>query len=142
MKTFAIDNGDLVLTSGTFTEVTGSRKLIQDLGLAMREAIGSDRFHLRWGSQLPDFIGDAVSTVSMQRVREEVQRIIDNFAAVQRDNLSRDAARGRKPRYGTGEVIRRVKDIAVRQDFDSVHVRVAISTMTADEVVLVATVRN
>lgn len=142
MKTFQIDNGDLVLSSGSFSEVTGQRKLTQDLGLAMREPVGIDRFHPRWGSQLHVFLGHPASQAIGQRIQEEAQRILDNAMAIQQDNIRADAAAGRPSRYGTGEVINRVKDIATRQEHDSFHVRVALQTLSSDEVVLVSTVRN
>lgn len=142
MKTFALDNGDLVLSSGSFQEVRGQRKLTQDLGLAMREPLGSDRFHRRWGSQLHRFLGLPATTDVAQRIQAEAQRVMDNAMAVQQDNIRRDAIAGRPSRYGTGEVINRVKEIQVRQEFDAYHVRVALTTLSGDEVVLVSTVRN
>lgn len=142
MKTFLIDNGDLVLSSGSFAEVTGQAKLTQDLGLAMREPLGVDRFHPRWGSQLHLFLGLPATPEAGQRIQAEVQRVLDNAMAIQQDNMRADASAGRPSRYGTGEVINRVKDVRTRQEYDAFHVRVSLQTLSSDEVVLVSTVRN
>lgn len=142
MKTFALHDGDLVLDSGSYTEVTGHEKLTQDLGNALREFVGVDRFHRRWGSQLPAFIGQPADEWVAQRITEEATRVIGNAMAVQRDLMARDASRGRPPRFGSSEVIEKIKSIQVQQEYSTFHVRIVLTTLTAGEVVLITTVRG
>lgn len=141
MKTFLLEDGDLVLDSGSCETVTGPRKLRQDLDLAMREPIGTDRFHPKWGSILPSLVGVPINDTLLARVESEVRRILDNYVVVQRDLMARDARAGRRPRFTSGEVIDTVKSVQVRPEWDRVHVRAEVRTLTADEVV-VMTVRG
>ena len=62
MKSFALQNGDLVLGQGGLLTVTGPSKVRQDLSIAMREPVGCDRFHPNWGSVLPNYIGEPITT--------------------------------------------------------------------------------
>lgn len=141
MKTLLLDDGDLVLGSGSFETVTGPTKLRQDLSYAMREPIGTDRFHPGWGSILPSLVGEPITDTLLTRVEGEVRRVLDNYVVVQRDRMSRDRRSGQPSRFTSGEVIDTVKAVSVRPDWDRVHVRADIRTLTADEVV-VFTVRG
>ena len=141
MKTLLLNDGDIVLDSGSYETVTGPAKLRQDLDLAMREPLGIDRFHPRWGSRLPTMVGDPITPSLVTRIEGEARRILENYIAVQRDRMARDARNGRRPRYASGEVIDRVASIQVRPEWDAVHLRAEIRTLTADEVV-VLTVRG
>lgn len=142
MKTLQITDGDLVLNSGSYGEVTGEAKLTQDLALALREPLGSDRFHTRWGSQLDRLLGHPITPELAQKIKWETERVVDNYMAVQRDNINRDATIGSRSRYGTGEVVNQVKEVLVRQQLDSFHVKVVLTTLTGNEVALITTVRN
>ena len=141
MKTLLLNDGDIVLDSGSYETVTGPAKLRQDLDLAMREPLGIDRFHPHWGSLLPTMVGDPITPTHTTQIEGEVRRILENYIAVQRDRMARDARNGRRPRYASGEVIDRVASIQVRPEWDAVHLRAEIRTLTADEVV-VLTVRG
>jgi phage baseplate assembly protein W len=116
VKTLLLDNGDLVLGAGTFATVSGSPKLVQDLGVAMREPIGCDRFHPQWGSTLINYVGEPVDDQTRFAIVAEVQRIIDNFTTVQRYYLDQDSAAGSTSRYKTTELIQDLKSVQVRQE--------------------------
>jgi phage baseplate assembly protein W len=140
VKTLLLDNGDLVLDAGDFRAVTGTPKIIQDITIALKEPIGCDRFHPQWGSILASYIGDPIDGAMQFQIKTEVQRVIDNFAIIQGSNMTQDIADGRAPRYSSGELINGVKSVQVRQDMDRFHVRIILSTLTVDEIVLVSTV--
>lgn len=142
MQTLMMRDGDLSLTSGTFETVTGGDKLHQDLSYALREPIGTDRFHPGWGSALPGFIGGTASPAMGTLVQNEVRRVVRNYAAVQQGKMTADAQARRRSRYGTAEVIKEIGSIQVRAEYDRLHVRCVLSTLSAAEVALVATVRT
>lgn len=141
MQTFAITNGDIRVGAGSYAVVNGEAKLRQDLSFALREPLGIDRFHPRWGSALNDMVGSAVTESTRAAVTAEVRRVVETYARIQADRISRDATNRRPSRYSTGEVIRTIDSVSVRQEYDRLHLRVAITTMSQREVVLLATVR-
>lgn len=141
MQTFMMRDGDLSLTSGSFEVATGGDKLYQDLSFALREPIGTDRFHPGWGSALPQFIGGTASPATAVLVQNEVRRVVRNHSVVQQGKISADIRSRQPARYGTGEIIKEIGEIQVRAEYDRLHVRCLLSTLSAAEVALVATVR-
>ena len=142
MQTFRLTDGDIVLASGSYATVTGQEKLRQDLLYALAEPLGIDRFHPRWGSVLPNFIGEGIDQAMQARIVSEARRIITNYAAVQRDRLGRDAIEGKRARYGAGEVVSRLVSVDVRQEMTKLHLRIVIQTASRAEIVLVSTLEN
>lgn len=140
MKTLEIKNGDLVIGPGGYSTVSGPAKVKQDLGLAVREPYGVDRFHPRWGSTLPDMIGGTIDDFARMRVVAEVQRIVANYMAVQQDLMARSTAAGRRPTFSSGEAVSAVEAIQVRQTMDRLHVRIVLRTLSGQSVSLVSTV--
>jgi hypothetical protein len=136
MKTFLIQNGDLVLGPGGFTTVTGAAKVKQDLAVAVKEPLGTDRFHPRWGSLLGNFVGTVGDPFTRQQVVSEITRIIRNYVAVHGDQLRADITGGRRSRYSTHELVADIDGVDVRQEFDRLYVRVNIRTVGGDQVVL------
>lgn len=140
MKTLQLVDGDLVVGQGGYTTVTGSVKLHQDLGIAVRDPYGVDRFHPRWGSMLPSYIGDEIGANVKALVDAEVGRVIQNYIAVQRDKRQQAALQGLPNRYGSDEIINRVTAIEVNQRLDRLGVRVFLTTLAQEEIVLNSTV--
>lgn len=141
MKTFDLVNGDLHLgPGGSFSMVTGSDKLVQDIGVALREPYGSDRFHPRWGSILPSFIGEAASPTASMDIRIETKRIIDNITTIQRAALSQDVNDGAPSRFSSGEVIDSIKSVDIRQDMDSLALRITLTTLDENQLSVIAEV--
>lgn len=141
MKTFRISNGDLVLTGGSFEEVTGEAKVRQDLGVAVREPFGADRFHPQWGSLLDRFVGAPFTLEVKSLVKAEVMRIISSYSADQQAMMRNDTLANRKSRFSSGEIVQQVTGIEVAQNQDTLHVRVRLQTLTSAEVVLSSSVR-
>jgi len=140
MKTFLLENGDLVIGEGGFIAITGPAKVRQDLAVSMKEPFGIDRFHPRWGSQLHEYIGGTVGPETHMFIEGEVNRLVQNYVYLQRDQVEKDLAEGRVPRFSTGELVRAVESIKVRQSYDSFKVRVSLRTISGSEVVLTQSV--
>jgi phage baseplate assembly protein W len=136
MKTFALSEGDLVIGPRGFMPITGSNKLRQDLGVALREPVNADRFHPGWGSALSNYVGNVADPTVNALIVSEIARVLNNYVAVQRDLRQRDATNGRINRFSPGEIIQEIKGITVTQSFDSFNVRIALVTLSQDEVVL------
>lgn len=136
MKTFALAEGDLVVGPRGYATVSGATKLRQDLGVAVREPTGGDRFHPGWGSTLSSIVGSQVNAATKVKVQIEVARVISNYIAVQQDVRKRDAALGRASRFSTGEIVRKIESVTVAQAFDSLRVRIVLRTVSDDTVTL------
>lgn len=130
MQTFRLKGGDLVLGSDGFEMVTGQEKLRQDLSTALREPIGVDRFHPRWGSMLDRYVGMSMQRDLSNVVKAEVVRILQNHVVVQNEAISDDVSAGRRSRFSTGEVIAAIESITVSEQFDRLGVQVTLRTMS------------
>lgn len=141
MKTLLIENGDFVIGPGGYVTVDGPSKVKQDLGVAVREPYGSDRFHSRWGSLLHEYVGQPIAEGMDILIQSEVTRIVQNYSFQQGERLENDAMLGRHARYTTGELVDRMESIELRQEIDRYHVRVLVRTLSGDEISIVRSVR-
>lgn len=129
MKTFALNGRDLSLTGSGYTMVDGIDRVKQQLGLGLRESYGGDRFHPRWGSVLPEWIGTVINRPGMSlELRSEVIRVVKNFMAVQTAEIDSRAARGLSAVVRPSEVVLGVTDVKVTQLQDTVSVTVYLQT--------------
>jgi len=141
MIDFALHNGDLAIGEKGYITVSGPAKVAQDLGVAVREPMGCDRFHPRWGSILPEFVGSPIGLLTETAIRNEVARLVANYIANQNEMLRADVNARRRPRFSTGEVIERLESIEVRQQYDLFRVRAVVRTLAGDRVEAVRTLR-
>lgn len=133
MKTMAVRNGDLVLAGSKFGMVEGIARVQQQLGLAMREAFGSDRFHRQWGSTLPSWIGQVLSQQVPFEIRSEVNRVVRDFILQQNEKIKERAALGLTAVVTSEEMIMEIRDIKVETRQDSVFVKVTLRTASNQE---------
>jgi hypothetical protein len=129
MKSLLLRNGDLVLGPGGYETIDGAPKVVQDLGLAVREPFGSDRFHPRWGSILDQFIGGLISADTPVLLESEIRRIVQNYIALQQAQIQADATAGRPSRFTNNEVITGLEGMNLVQRQDSITVKVSLETM-------------
>lgn len=129
MKTLMIRNGDLVPGPDGFETVTGSRKVAQDLRMAVGEPLGTDRFHPGFGSRLDTYVGVVNDESVRFEVEQEVTRVVQNYVAVQRDMIQRDMATGGRSRFTTDDVVGSVDSIKATSLYDAVNVRVQLRTL-------------
>lgn len=140
MKTFKLEGGDLVIGSGGFTTVRGSDKLQQDLGAIVREELGTDRFHPRWGTVLHRYIGRPIDRESAMYVKGEINRLLQNYMMVQTNLLQADATAGHRPRFTPSEVISAVREVSVQQRRDYFNIKVTVRTFAGADVTILRTV--
>lgn len=128
MKTFALRDGDLVLAGDRYAMVEGMARVQQQIGLCLREPYGGDRFHDRWGSVLPNWIGRVIESGLDLEVRSEVLRVIKNFIRSQEDAVRFRAVRGLRPVITAEEMVTDVTDIRIEQREDTLLVKVTLKT--------------
>lgn len=140
MKQLQLSNGDLVLGPGGFGMVSGAKKVAQDLGVAVREPIGCDRFHPGWGTILSDFIGQNQDSETQMMIRGEVSRVLQNYIVMQADQIIRDMDAGARSRFAAEEIVTSVRSIETQQKDDKIAVRVIVNTSSGGTVSVVRNV--
>ena len=137
MKTFALKNGDLSLNGSSYAMVSGVDRVKQQLGLGVREHYGSDRFHTRWGSVLPEWIGTVSNRQGIEiELRSEVLRVIKNFVTAQTAAIDARAVRGLSAVQAPNEVVVGVNSVTVEQQADRMIIRVSIRTAGGQDISL------
>lgn len=140
MKSPQLVSGDFVVGSGGFVMVEGVQKVYQDLSVLVRESLGEDRFHPRWGTILPDLIGGLTGEDAEADVRNEINRVIQNYMIMQSTQIRADVAMSRKPRFKPGEVLASIEGIDIQQVEDRLNVRVRVSTANGTSINILRTV--
>jgi hypothetical protein len=116
---FEIFNGDLTLTSRQtgMGIVTGNRKTLQDLRVALAESMGNDPMHPDFGSLLdggklstgrviPSMIGG--NYLSAFQIEEEIRRVIQNFIERQSARIKRDISAFGRTSIPDSEIIDKI----------------------------------
>lgn len=137
MKTLLLRDGDLVPSHRDFLMVRGAGKVAQDLRCALLEPLGNDRFHTGWGSSLQTFIASITNETVRMEVEAEVNRVISNYAAIQRDKIEADISGDEETRFTTSEVLSRVQSVTVDVAQETVAINISLRTV-AGEVVVIA----
>ena len=140
MKQLQLSNGDLVFGANGIGLVEGPAKVRQDLGIAVREALGADRFHPRWGTILTDFIGRPQDAETAMLIRAEVARVLQNYIVMQADMVDEDADAGGRPRFSSSEIVTGIRSIDIQARADQVNVRVIVVTADGESVTVIRTV--
>ena len=136
MKALMLRGGDFVLSGRDFAEVTGPQKVAQDLRCALAEPMATDRFHPGWGSTLDQFIASIANENTRTNVEAEINRVISNYAAVQRDKVEADIFSDAESRFSTDEILRQVRSVDVQIHQDSISATITIQTASGDTLVL------
>jgi phage baseplate assembly protein W len=136
VKTLLLRDGDIVPARNDLVTVSGVIKLQQDLRGALLEPLGNDRFHPGWGSTLTEFVAMIANEDSRIDVEAEVNRVISNYAAVQRDKIEADIVGDTATRFSTDEILARVRRVAVAMRDESVLVEISLTTVTGEVIVL------
>lgn len=136
MKTLRLSNGDLTLTGRVFAEVSGTNKVAQDLRGALAEPVGNDRFHPGWGSTLDNFISTITDENTAFEIEAEVNRVISNYAAVQRDKVEADIYSDSETRFTTDEILQRIGGVSATVEQDRVSVDIRLLTASGEVIAL------
>jgi hypothetical protein len=140
MRTFALNNGDLVLSGDRFAMIEGPARVQQQVGLCMREPWRIDRFHRGWGSVLPNMIGSTAITEQIKAdIANEIRRIVANFVTSTTEDARRRVNSGLPTVVGASEILTGVTSIQIRQQQDRLYVKVTLSTMGAVEFSIITT---
>lgn len=142
MKTLALQNGDLVVGPQGHKTITGSPKIRQDLALALGELYGNDRFHPTWGSMLPGYVGRPITADTELIVRSECNRVVQVYIDVQRSEIVNDSLAGQRSRYTTADVVARLDSIQTSIAFDSIRVKLLLTTQSQENISVSRTVTN
>lgn len=141
MKTLALSQGDLVVGRGGYATVSGGRKVQQELALALGEYFGTDRFHPnQWGSTVTDYLGQPVSEDLSFEVRAEISRVLEQYIAIQDQEIYQDFVNGRRTRYDAADVVRQVQSIDVQVNMTTIFVSISLLTLAGQTVQLNRTV--
>ena len=140
MKQLQLRDGDLVLGSGGLGIVEGAARLAQDLGCAVREEIGTDRFHPKWGSTLNDFIGREADVDTASLIQSEMGRVIQNYVVIQSDQITKDSDAGLRSRFKSGDVIVGIGSIQTQRQADKINVRASVQAASGETVTVTRTV--
>jgi hypothetical protein len=119
----ALQNGDLVQQGSSLAIVSGTAKLQQDMGLWLTERLGVDRFHPRYGSELPNFIGGVVDMTTQSKVQGEVDRVLGNYQVIQMM-----AFQNSPQLFSFDELLQTLTGVQVGLNFDTVSVAVSVAT--------------
>lgn len=136
MKTLRLSGGDLVLTGRVFAEVTGTNKVTQDLRGALAEPLGNDRFHPGWGSTLDEHVASLADAETEFEVQAEVNRVISNYASVQRDKVEADIYSDSGTRFSTDEILASIGGVNTTLTGDRINVDIRLTTASGEVVAL------
>lgn len=140
MKTLALSGGDLVVGPGGLRMLDGAAKLRQDIALALGEEYGHDPYHPGWGSVLQQYVGEPITEDTPMLVQAEVNRILQQYIAYQRQRLEAASLNGQPHTISTSEIIRTVNAIDVSVEYDTVSVLIDLTTMAGQTMKISRTV--
>lgn len=123
----AIVDGDLARVGSRLDVVYGVDKLRQDIHCWLTERYGGDRFHVKMGSILNDFIGDIATQSARVEVQSEVLRILQAYQAIQAKRLKENPEK-----LSSSEMLVSIDDIRVTMSYDTIDVRISIRNGSGD----------
>jgi phage baseplate assembly protein W len=142
VQTLALVNGDLMPAQGGYLLYSGVDRIRQDLTLALLEDYGYDRFHPRWGSVIKQYIGNVITPQLQSLVRAEVNRIVQNYIAIQQAEVLRDSQVDVVGRFSTSDVVRSLLSIKTTIEMDRIDVQLALETLARTSVTIKRQVVN
>lgn len=117
----AIVDGDLAPQGGQLQIVYGVDKLKQDMDCWVRERIGVDRFHPRYGSQLEDFIGGIIGPDTSHEIAQEILRVLHNYQAVLLQALKQDPQS-----FSLSELLMDITSVSATSGYDTVNASIVV----------------
>jgi phage baseplate assembly protein W len=138
--TLALRDGDLQIAGGSYALHDGAAKTQQDVGLALGEPLGNDRFHPGFGSTLWTFIGLPLSPAALLQVQQEASRVVQNYAAIQYDQIQSQVLQQTASRFSTAEIIGQVSSVDVTGLLDTITIKITIQTVDEQDLVLSASI--
>lgn len=121
--TLKLESGDLARDGSTLAVVHGLDKLKQELQLWVLERYGTDRFHPEMGSILQDMIGEPIGSLTLNRINNELARVMDNYQRVQFKALKENPQL-----YSLSELLWQIDDISASLSYDTVNAIVRVTS--------------
>lgn len=122
-----IADGDLVLRGSNLAIVSGIEKLKQDLQLWVLERFGGDRFHPDMGSIMQDMIGGVIDQSSVDLIRNELFRVLDNYQRLQFKALKETPSL-----FSRSELLFAIDDINIGVGYDRITATVKVRSAADD----------
>lgn len=91
MDDFLISSGDIDISNGSVTEVTGAEKVAQDLKTWLLNDLDHNRFHPWLGASLDEFVGQVPEYPYLHAVKTRVRESLNSYIADQIRELKRRA---------------------------------------------------
>lgn len=140
MRALQVQNGDLVLGTRGYAEVTGRDKIVQDLTIAVMTPYGSDRFHPTWGCALESKIGTPQTAMTSQLISSEITRVISILMSQQQAQLKTAQANGYVSPYGNADLISGINTLTVTPTYDTAVVNCVVNTAANQSATLTASI--
>lgn len=129
-----INAGDFrVVRGGHIQTLSGYRKLVQEMSHALLTPLGTDRFHVNYGSLLEESIGSPLNEEELFAIKIEVRRVLRELQ-LQHAELIRQIRAGEQ--VGTitpEELLYEVVSIKVTQEQTMVLVQVEFKTASSGD---------
>jgi|SRR6476646_8405571 len=137
-QSFALQNGDLVVTSGrAFQTVKNRDKLAQDLRLWILQQFGSDPASPEYGSHLSEYIGSFMSQGVINQVQAEILRVLQQYQQMQLDNMQNETINyAGNTTLDPSEVLVSVDGLTILQAGTMLLVTVVVSTLDQTQTTL------
>lgn len=133
MNTFKIVNGDIAVRGdGKVVDVSGAKRIEQELSCWILEPLGTDKVYGGFGSTIGEMIGSPSLTEYLDEVRDEVARVVNNYVSYQEgqlDKAKRGSAEAAINSWSDDDVINSVDSIEVKAVADTVQVTVKLTTV-------------
>ena len=144
MYCLELADGDLAIRGdGNSVQLTGARRIEQELSCWLVEPIGSDSMYGRFGSRLWDFVGSPMIDSYIADVRAEVVRVVNNYIEYQKRQINEDILKGEGvflSNWGDDDIIQRFDGVAINVVADTLEVTVQLTTVAGSSVIVERTV--
>lgn len=145
MKDLQLAGGDLVPSGRGFATVDGAAYLRQRIAMALAESYGSDPYHPLWGSALPSYLGQAITSGSPALVSSEAARVLQQLVDAQQQVMTNTVLTGNRSQFSAADLIASVDsvDAAVSPvSPDIIQVTVALTTQAGQPIQITRTVTS
>lgn len=139
MNTWSIVDGDVSISNGTFTTITGQDKVSQDIEIAVLTPWASNKFHPRFGSVFDNFIGTPANPGTNALIINELSRVIQNYIKVQVAKMQAAANSGLANPYSQAEIVSNIGTITVTQNLNQFTVSGSVTTLAGTQIPVTST---
>lgn len=132
MYTFKIVDGDIAVRGdGLVSDVSGAKRIEQELACWILEPINTDKMYPSFGSVMSSFIGSPAMNDYLLDIRAEVSRIVNNYISYQKKQVEEYRSGSETDfinAWHDDDLIQTVNEIDVSVVADTVRVRVRLTT--------------